>query len=56
MPDIATRIDRLHELSSLLLQMTQSHIHNNNDTFWKLNQEFKDLTTIYQLEDEIQEG
>jgi len=53
MPDIMTQVDRLQELSSLLLQMIQEY---DMKKFWKLDRKFQDLKMLHKLEDELNEA
>ena len=50
MPDIMTVLDRLTELSRLLLEMSQE---KDNKKFWELTKRFDEVKAIHKLEDEL---
>ena len=53
MPDIVTQMDRLEELSKLLLEMSREF---DNKKFRELDTKFGDLQALYKLEDELNKG
>jgi hypothetical protein len=50
MPDISTQLERLEELSKLLLEMSKEY---NMVKFSELDRKFSALQAIYRLEDEV---
>jgi hypothetical protein len=50
MPDLMTQLDRVHELSEILLAMTREY---DMKKFWALDRKFRDLKAIFKLEDEL---
>jgi len=51
-PGILVQVDRINELSKILLEMTKEH---DNKKFWELDRKFKELKAIHTLEDELNE-
>ena len=49
MPDIITQVDRISELSSLLLEMTNVR---DMKKFWELDRKFNELMALNKLEDD----
>jgi hypothetical protein len=50
MDDLTYQLDRLSEMSGLLVQMCEA-LHT--DKFWELDKQFNNLIDIYNLEDSI---
>jgi len=50
MPDIITQLDRISELSKLLLQMNRE---TDDKKFWQLQQRWNDIVAMNRLEDEL---